>query len=159
MDNKNFSNNELLDEAKNEISNRFKQLLHILINNTFDYLEKNVSELPEKIKNLRDDPQLKKELTNSFSIQLHEMGLIPKSYSGLSDKLLISNLHQEAYLEGLYIGYILSMMALTDNKVSKDIIISVRDYIRPYLAKNYYENKNDFISKYSDDKYNWIDKE
>ncbi len=69
------------------------------------------------------------------------MGLIPKRYSGLSSKLLISNLHQEAYLDGLYIGYILSMMALTDNKVSRDIIISVRDYILPYLVKNYYENK------------------
>ncbi len=50
------------------------------------------------------------------------------------------------------------MMALADNDIPKDAILSVRDYIRPNLIRNHYNDKDKFISRYKDEKYNWIDK-
>ena len=43
-------------------------------------------------------------------------------------------MHQTGYLDGLYVGYILAMMSLVDNEAPKDLILSVRDDIRPNLS-------------------------
>ena len=83
--------------------------------------------------------------------------LIPKGYKGLPDNLLISNFRQEGYSDGLYVGYALAMMALADNNVSKDIIFSARDYIRPNLIGHHYNDQDEFISQYKSEKYSWID--
>lgn len=50
------------------------------------------------------------------------------------------------------------MMALTDNDIPKDAILSVRDYIRPNLIGHHYDDRDEFISRYKDEKYSWIDK-
>ena len=83
---------------------------------------------------------------------------MPKGYNNLQDNLLISNFHQEGYLDGLYAGYVLAMMALADNDAPKDIILAARDYIRPYLIGHHYDDRDEFISQYKDEKYSWIDK-
>ena len=75
-------------------------------------------------------------------------GLVPKGYSGLPDKLLVANLHQDGYLNGMYVGYILAMMALVDNGASKDTILAVRDYIRPNLMGHHFDDRDEFISQY-----------
>jgi len=148
----------VIDEAKADVNNRLNGLIKIFIGATFDFLEDKVKELPEKIKQLRNNPEIEKEITALWSEYLFEEGLVPKGYKGLPDNLLISNFHQDGYLDGLYIGYILAMMALADNDIPKDAILSVRDYIRPNLIRNHYNDKDKFISRYKDEKYNWIDK-
>ena len=121
----------VIDEAKADVNNRLNKLTKKIIYAFFDYLEGKVEDLPEKIKQLRNSPETEREIAVLWSEHLFEEGLIPKGYNGLPDNLMISNFHQEGYLDGLYIGYILAMMALADNDAPKDIIFSARDYIRP----------------------------
>ena len=83
---------------------------------------------------------------------------MPKGYNDLQDNLLISNFHQEGYLDGLYAGYVLAMMALADNDAPKDIILAARDYICPNLIGHHYDDRDEFIGQYKDEKYSWIDK-
>lgn len=50
------------------------------------------------------------------------------------------------------------MMALADNDTPADIILSARDYIRPNLIGHRYDDRDEFIGRYKDEKYSWIDK-
>lgn len=95
------------------------------------------------------------ELLNLWSTQLAEKGIIPKGYAGLPENLLIDNLHQDGYLDGMYIGYLLAMMSLADNNASKDLILTIRDDIRPNLMGYHYNNRDEFINKFKE-KYGWI---
>lgn len=148
----------VLDETKADVNNRVKGLIKIAIDAVFDYLERKVENLPEIIEQLRNRPETEQEIANLWSEYLFEKGIVPKGYNGLPDNLLISNFHQEGYLDGLYTGYILAMMALTDNDAPKDIILSTRDYIRPNLIGHHYDDRDEFINRYKDEKYSWIDK-
>ncbi len=146
----------VLNEAKSDINNRTNGLAKIAIDLVFDYLESKVKDLPEAIKRLRDSPGTDREIVALWSEHLFKEGLVPKGYNGLPDNLLISNFHQEGYLDGLYVGYILAMMALVDNDAPKDLILTVRDYIRPNLIKHHYNDRDKFICRYKDEKYRWI---
>lgn len=156
MDN-NFGN-DVFDDVKANVNNRTKGLTKIAIDGVFDYLEDKVKDLPEIIKKLRNNQEIEEKIVTLWSEQLFKEGLVPKGYKGLPDNLLISNFRQEGYLEGVYVGYILAMMALVDNDVSKDIILAARDSIRPNLIGHHYNGKDDFISQYKDEKYSWVDK-
>lgn len=116
--------------------------------------------LKEKIQGIDFDELFSKknqeEFIEMFSSQLTEQGLIPYGYCGLPDKLLIDNLHQDGYLQGLYVGYVLSMMALVDNEASKDLIIATRDDDRLNLMGHHYNESDEFINKFKDEKYNWV---
>ena len=92
-----------------------------------------------------------------WSGQLAEKELIPKGYAGLPDNLLIDNLHQDGYLNGLSVGYALAMMSLVDNNASKELAIAVRDEMRPNLIGQHYNDRNDFYNLYKSEKYNWIE--
>ena len=50
------------------------------------------------------------------------------------------------------------MMALVDNDAEKELIISVRDDIRPNLIGNYYNNRDDFYKGYKGETYSWIER-
>lgn len=76
---------------------------------------------------------------NLWSTQLVEKGLIPKGYANLPDNLLMHNLHQTGYLDGMYVGYALAMMSLVDNGAPEELILSVRDDIRPNLIGHRYK--------------------
>ncbi len=148
----------VIDEAKSDVNNRAKGLIKIAIDVVFDYLEGKVEDLPEIIKQLRNSPETERKIAALWSEHIFEEGLVPKGYNGLPDNLLISNFHQEGYLAGLYTGYILAMMALADNNTPKDIIFSARDYIRLNLIGHHYDDRDEFIGRYKDEKYSWIDK-
>lgn len=148
----------VLDEAKADVNDRVKGLMKITIDAVFDYLEGKVKDLPETFKQLRNSPEMERRIATLWSEHLFEEGLVPKGYNGLPDNLLISNFHQEGYLAGLYTGYILAMMALVDNDTPKDIIFSTRDYIHPNLIGHHYDDRDEFIDRYKDEKYSWIDK-
>lgn len=149
----------VVDEAKAEVNNRIKELVKMSVNMFFDYLESQMKELPDTIKRLRSNPELEQKVEALWSEQLFEDGLVPKGYSGLPDKLLVTNLHQDGYLGGMYVGYILAMMALVDNGASKDTILAVRDYIRPNLMGHHFDDRDEFIGQYKNEKYSWVEKE
>lgn len=96
------------------------------------------------------------DLLALWSEQLANKGLIPKVYAGLPDELLIDNMHQTGYLDGMYVGYILALMSLVDNGAPKELILSVRDDIRPNLIGQHYNNKDEFIERFKNEKYVWI---
>lgn len=157
MDNKTFFD-KMCNEAKTDISNRSTKLIKVVIDLVFDFLEEKIKDLPETIKQLRNNPETEQKIAALWSEYLCKEGLVPAGYNGLPDNLLISNLHQEGYLDGLYIGYILSMMALSENNVPNDIIISTRDYIRQNSIGLCYDDRDEIISRYKSDKYIWIEK-
>lgn len=157
MDNMNWGDG-VLEEAKADVNSRAKELVKITIDIIFDYLEGKIKDLPETVKRLRNNPETEQRIVALWSEQLFKEGVVPKDYSGLPDDLLISNFHQDGYLEGLYAGYVLAMMALVDINAPKDMILATRDYIRPNLIGHHYNDRDEFISRYKDGKYSWIDK-
>lgn len=96
------------------------------------------------------------ELLALWSEKLAKQGLISQVYAGLSDECLIDNMHQIGYLDGMYVGYILAMMSLVDNEAPRELILSVRDDIRPNLIGHHYKNREEFIERYKNEKYVWI---
>lgn len=75
----------------------------------------------------------------------------------MPDELLIHNFHQEGYITGLHVGYMLAMMALVDNNADENLILSVRDSMRPNLLGHRYDKCDEFSSLYKDEKYRWIE--
>lgn len=148
----------VFDEVKVNANNRLKELAKKAVDKFFDYLEDSVNDLPETVKQLRNSPRAEQEITALWSEQLAENGIVPKGYNGLPDDLLISNFHQQGYLDGLYVGYALAMMALIDNNASKELIIAARDYIRSNLLGHHYDDRDEFINRYKDEKYSWVEK-
>ena len=71
---------------------------------------------------------------------------------------MIDDMHQDGYLSGMYVGYVLAMMALADNDASKDLVLAVRDDMRPNLMGQHYNNREEFFRRYKDEKYSWIEK-
>lgn len=148
----------LADSLIREVNQEIESVAKILITNFFNFLK-------EKVQNVDIDKLLSKnkqdELIALWSTQLVESGLIPKGYSGLSDKHLVHNLHQDGYLAGLYAGYLIAMMSLVDNGASEELIVSVRDSIRPYFLGHRYSkycNRDEIKQHYDDGKYCWIEK-
>lgn len=97
-------------------------------------------------------------IASLWSSRLAEDGLIPRGYAGLPDGLMVDNLHQNGYLDGIYAGYVFAMMSLADNHASKSLIVSVRDDIRPKLLGHHYNNREDLLAPYKEEKYSWIER-
>ena len=97
-------------------------------------------------------------IVSLWSSRLAEEGLIPNGYVGLPDGSLVDNLHQDGYLDGLYVGYALAMMSLADNHASTELIVSVRDDIRPKLLGHHYKDREELLLPYKDGKYGWIER-
>lgn len=164
MDNNVRLGDGVSNEIKTTINNQIKELLNSAIIAVFNTLETKLDNLPEKIeiieiiKRFLNNPETEQEVIAQWSKYLVAEGLVSKGYKGLSDDLLVSNLHQEGYLSGLYAGYLLAMMAMVDNDVPKDTILAVRDNIRPNLIGHHYNNSEEFTNQYQNERYSWIDK-
>lgn len=142
---------DMKESANHELSEMGKMLIGVISKFAKEKIQGiNLEELFSK-KN-------EEELVALWSSQLVEKGLVPKGYAGLLDELLIHNLHQTGYLDGLYAGYVLSIMALVDNEASEELILSVRDEVRPNLMGHHYDDREEFFSRYKDEKYNWINR-
>lgn len=50
------------------------------------------------------------------------------------------------------------MLALVDSNASEELILTIRDYIRPNLMGHSYESRDNVIDLYKNEKYSWIDK-
>ena len=64
-------------------------------------------------------------------------------------------MQQTAYLDGIYTGYILTMMSLVDNEASENLIFSVRSDVLPNLVQHY-NNREEVYKRYKSEKYGWI---
>lgn len=146
------------DKAKESINENLSELFTVFLDVVFSYAKDNLKEAPQKLEKLLSSPKIKQEIVVQWSNLLFNKGLIPKGYNGLSDELLISNFHQTGYLDGLYAGYVIAMMSLVDNKADKELILSVRDDMRPNLIRNPYSSRDKFFNKYKDETYSWIEK-
>lgn len=146
------------DKVKDNINKNISETLTMLSNIAFNYLKAKIKDIPQGIEKILSSADAQEEILTLWSNQLCERGLIPKGYNGLPDELLIAIFRQEGYLDGLYAGYALAMMALVDNDAEKELIISVRDDIRPNLIGNHYNNRDDFYKRYKGETYSWIER-
>lgn len=148
------------DEAKKVLNNETKEIINMAIKEFFKMIKAKIPELPgmieSKIKDLAESPKVVDEITKEWSEELHEKGLVPKGYSGLPAELVIRNFHQEGYLDGMYVGYILALMSLIDNGADEKVILAVRDAVRPNLLDHSYDDRDEFIDKFNDEKYQTI---
>lgn len=117
--------------------------------------------IKEKVRNVDINKlfskQEKDELISLWSTKLVEEGRLSKGYAGLPDDLLIENLHQDGYIDGMYAGYVLTMMSLIDNNAPKDLIISIRDELRPQLIGQHYCDRKSIYDQYKNEKYSWAE--
>ncbi len=142
------------DSLKQETNQGLTALGVVLINKVFAFMQEKVESVDFNQLFSKED---EKEILASWSAQLVEEGLVPKGYLGLPDKLLLENMKQTGYIDGLYAGYALAMMSLADNNAPKDLLLSVRDDIRPNLIGHHYKDSDEFIERFRSEKYKWID--
>lgn len=48
-------------------------------------------------------------------------------------------------------------MSLVDKNATKELVLSVRDDIRPNLIEHHYNDRDCFNSRYKDEAYSWIE--
>ena len=153
----------IANEVKNVLNKETKEIINAAIKAFTKKIREKIPELPDmvgaKIKNLADSQKMVDEITKEWSEELYENGLIPNGYSGLPDKLLIHNFHQEGYLDGMYVGYILALMSLIDNEADEKLILSVSDDVRSNLIGHRYDDRDEFIDKFKTEKYQKIFKQ
>lgn len=146
------------NEVKKEINKETSELLKEFVKIVFGYVKDKEKDIPEAFEHLLSSKKSEKEIVTLWTNKLASEGLIPMIYNGLTDKQVIESLHQEGYLEGLFLGYVLAMTAMVDNDVQKDKIVAVRDAIRPNLIGNRYDNRSEILNRYKDKKYSWVEK-
>lgn len=146
------------DKVKDNINENISETVTMLSNIVFNYLKEKIKDIPQEIEKILSSADAQKEMLTLWSNQLYERGLIPNGYDCLSDEILIANFRQEGYLDGLYTGYALAMMALVDNNAEKELIISVRDDIRPNLIGHHYNDRDEFNKRYNGETYSWIER-
>ena len=138
---------ELKQAANQELSDIGKMLIGIISKKKKEKIQGiNIDELFSK-KNEED-------LLDLWSNQLVKKGFIPQEYAGLPGKYLIHNMQQTAYLDGIYTGYILTMMSLVDNEAPENLIFSVRNGVFPNLVQHY-NNREEIYKRYKSEKYGW----
>ena len=152
------------EKVKENINEHMTVALTLLSNIVFDYVIEKIKTLPEVmkefpnyVKKLLSNIDVQEEIVTLWSNMLYEKGLIPKVYNDLSDESLIHNFLQTGYFEGLYTGYVLAMMALVDNNADNNLIVSVRDYLRPQLFEQSYSDRDEFCEKYKSERYSWVE--
>lgn len=153
----------IANEVKNVLNKETKEIINAAIRAVTKKIKEKIPELPDmvgaKIKNLADSQKMVDEITKEWSEELYENGLIPNGYSGLPDKLLIHNFHQEGYLDGMYVGYILALMSLIDNEADEKLILSVSDDVGSNLIGHRYDDRDEFIDRFKTEKYQKIFKQ
>ena len=145
----------VLDAAKATANERASDLAVTLTHMLFDYFVGAVKDLPETIKNWLANPETEKEVAALLSHQLYEQGVIPEGYSGLPTDLLIHNFHQDGYLDGMYAGYLISMIALEESGISKDVLLAARKTIMPRFFKKSYEDRKELFEELEGEMRKW----
>ena len=147
--------NGIADGLKSETNQELFRIGKMFIGVLSKYVKDKVQNIDlEKLLSKKDTD----ELISLWSAQLTEKGVLPKGYAGLPDNLLIDNLHQDGYLEGIYVGYALAIMSLVDNNAPEELILAVRDDIRPNLMGHHYNDREEFFLRYKGEAYSWVER-
>lgn len=89
----------LMQSLNNELSEIGKTLIELIS----EFVKERIRDIDlRELFSKKDEDKL----LNIWYSQLVEKGLIPKVYEGLPEDMLIHNLHQEGYLQGMYVGFI-----------------------------------------------------
>lgn len=148
----------VLEEAKSVVNARLTDLVGELLNVAFDKLKEKATELPSSIEKALSNPKTKQEIVAQYSERLAKEGLIPSGYVGLPDDLLIHNFHQEGYIDGLFVGYKLALKAMVDGNVPEEMVLTVRDSLRPFLVGQLYEDRKKLLDMCRDEQYSRVEK-
>ena len=144
--------------ATAKVNKETQELASMVIEKLFGYLKATVKDIPDSIMQLLSTPETKKEVAVLWSEQLYERGIVPKGYSGLTDELLIHNFHQDGYLDGMYVGYLISMIALAENGISTDDLLLARKNILPRLVRKRYEDRHELCDELEGKMRKWNEK-
>lgn len=94
----------LMQSLNNELSEIGKTLIELIS----EFVKERIRDIDlRELFSKKDEDKL----LNIWYSQLVEKGLIPKVYEGLPEDMLIHNLHQEGYLQGMYVGFALALMS------------------------------------------------
>ncbi len=124
----------------------------------FKNLKEKAKDIPEIVIQRLSKPETAQEIAEMWSDQLAEKGFISKAYAGLPNETLIHNLRKERYMDGLFVGCAIALMALATNDV---------EIIRLWLLEMLFvlinmdivmKNRKEFLDPFKSEKYNWIDK-
>lgn len=151
--------NGVLDAVKATTNERSRILAEAAVNKMFDYFEEKVKDLPEKVKRLRNSPETQERFIELWSEQLYEKGMVPKGYKGLPDDLLIHSFQQDGYIEGIYVGILLTLSTLIDQGASKQMIIELRKQAMPKVGYKYYEDREALINDLNEKIGSWLKSE
>lgn len=135
--------NEVKEEINRELSSTAKTLIRILfayLNNKVQGID--IDDILGKLSKKDED-----EIISLWSSQLVEEGLLPSGYGGLPNDLLIDNLHQTGYVDGLYSGYVLAMISLIDNNAPHELIASVKDDLFPKPIALRYRDRHELVAR------------
>lgn len=139
----------LMQSLNNELSEIGKTLIELIS----EFVKERIRDIDlRELFSKKDEDKL----LNIWYSQLVEKGLIPKVYEGLPEDMLIHNLHQEGYLQGMYVGFALALMSLVDNNAEENLILSVMDDIRLNLVCHQYEDSSEFLDRFKSEKYNIV---
>ena len=104
----------LMQSLNNELSEIGKTLIELIS----EFVKERIRDIDlRELFSKKDEDKL----LNIWYSQLVEKGLIPKVYEGLPEDMLIHNLHQEGYLQGMYVGFALALMSLEDNNAEENL--------------------------------------
>ena len=139
----------LMQSLNNELSEIGKTLIELIS----EFVKERIRDIDlRELFSKKDEDKL----LNIWYSQLVEKGLIPKVYEGLPEDMLIHNLHQEGYLQGMYVGFALALMSLVDNNAEENLILSFMDDIRLNLVCHQYEDSSEFLDRFKSEKYNMV---
>ena len=165
----NDNNNSLLGEVKNDVNIRSKSFAKKTINTLFDYLEDCVTETIKDsdkratflntIRMIFTKPETEEIVVKTAGEILADKGLLPEEYRHWDDEIWFHNLHQEEYMHGKYIGYLLAVIALYEKDAPIELLQSVEDSmtanIPAYGLGGKYGSSDEVMEKFDKAKLAW----
>ena len=145
------------ESATAKTNEEIQKLISVGIESLFDYLTTQVKDIPDAINHFLSDSKAKEEIADLWSERLYEQGVVPKGYSGLSDELLIHNFHQDGYMEGMYMGYLISVTTLAKIGVCKDSLLAARKEIIPKFMRKDYDSRKALFEELEGEIHKWAE--
>ena len=149
----------VIDSAKKDINKRLQGLSEDLIGIVFDYIEDHVKNgvknLPEKIKQLRENPMTKKDIESLWSKTLYEKGLVGSGSVGLPDELILHNFRQSGYNDGIFVGHLLTFEALEQKGISREMLLELHKSMFNDLLGNSVDGVSDLLDSLYNEVKNW----
>lgn len=143
------------DYANSKMNELMKTFVDVIIEFAKNEGSKAINDKLSEVIKWLNNPEEKRKIATLWSEHLAEKGFVPEPYGGLSDELLIHNFRQEGYLDGMYVGYLISMITLAENGVSKNVILDAQKDIIPKFFKKSYEDMDELCKDLEEEMKKW----